>query len=380
MRILIAADIFPPLGGGPAIYAAGLANALTAAGDTVRVVSLTPNSDKAVVDCPLFSVRYRGIFRYLEYLGLLFRFVKDNDAVYAMGPVNAGLPAWFAARLFGKKFIVKVVGDYAWEQGVQRAGVKELVDEFQTKKYSGIVGVWQKIERLIVRQADQVIVPSRYLQKIVMGWGAQAKKIQVIYNAVAFVDSGNLVVQKPTGELWITTLARLVPWKGIPALVNVFKKISFDFPDTRLKIIGDGPERATLETMVVNAKLQNRVEFLGNIPNEIVHEYLKKSEIFVLNSGYEGLSHVLVEALHANCRVLASAVGGNPEIIIPQETGVLFPYNDEVVLEKELREAMIVRQTRPFSNTISRSEFFQKFDFGKMIEETRTLLQKLCAH
>ena len=378
MRVLIAADIFPPIGGGPAIYAAGFSNALIAQGDEVTVVSLTPASDISVTKARVVAVTKKNkVLKYLEYLGLLFRYARQAEVVYAMGPVNAGLPAWLAATLFGKKFVVKVVGDYAWEQSFQRFGVTELIDEFQTKKYSGTVRILQMVQKFVVRSADQVIVPSEYLKKIVIGWGVLVDNIQVIYTAIEFTKVAEPVV-KNTNEIWILTGPRLVPWKGIRALINVLRKVQSDFPQVRLKVFGDGPERNNLEELAKTTGVEDMIEFLGYIPNSKVLGYMQNSEIFILNSGYEGLSHVLVEALYANCQVLASNVGGNPEVIIPGQTGLLFSYNNEREIEKNLREVLGGMKVSLLENPDAREKFFGKFEFKVMVSKTTELLEKIC--
>ncbi len=375
MRFLIAADIFPPVGGGPAIYAAGFSNALVENGDEVTVVSLTPDSRIDVTSATVFSVTQKNkLLKYFEYFGLLLKQARKADVVYAMGPVNAGLPALLAARLFGKKFVVKVVGDYAWEQSFQRFGVTELIDEFQTKKYSGVTRRLQIVEKFVARSADLVIVPSEYLKKIVVGWDVLADKVKVIYTAVEFTKLSEPVVKNPD-ETWILTGPRLVPWKGIKALISVLRKISTDFPKVRLKIFGDGPERNNYEAFAKTLGVADNVEFLGFIPNSKVLGYMQQSEIFILNSGYEGLSHVLAEALHANCKVLASNVGGNPEVIVPGKTGQLFTYNNEAEIEKVIRESLQDNARGFVSN--SRTDFFAKFEFTEMVKRTRELLAGL---
>lgn len=389
MKIVFAADIFPPVGGGPAIYTAGFSNALVEMGDTATVVSLTPDSRKDATRANVVAVKQKNkLLKYFEYFGLLVRHARKADVVYAMGPVNAGLPALFAARLLGKKFVVKVVGDYAWEQGFQRFGVRELIDEFQTKKYHGAVRHLQVVQKFVARSADMVIVPSTYLKKIVIGWDVLADKVQVIYNAIdlekikqGIVDESEaLAVFKDPNEFWILTGPRLVPWKGVKALICVLRKISSDFPNVKLKVFGDGPERSNYEAFAQTLGMENKVEFLGFIPNAKVHQYMKKSEVFILNSAYEGLSHVLVESLYLGCNVLASNVGGNPEIIIPEQTGDLFLYNDEKDIELKLRGILSgEKKAYLHKNPGDQKEFFTKFDFTNMVKMTKKLFDDVCA-
>lgn len=386
MRILIAADIFPPVSGGPATYVVTLANALVSLGDEVTIVSLTKNSDATVLDkrVKLWAVGFNNfLLRYLDYLELLLREVKQADCVYAMGPVNAGLPALLIAKLFAKKFVVKVVGDYAWEQGAQRFGVKEIVDEFQTRGiYPGVVGWLQRIERLVVRNATRVIVPSQYLRKQVMGWGALADNVIVIYNAISLPNVNQLqnILYKPKGEQWIVTVARLTPWKGVKEVIEVLADLRTKFPHARYKVVGDGPDLPRLQKTVEELGAHEYVEFVGNVPHDIALAYMKESDLVILNSGYEGLSHVLVEALNLECRVLVSDSGGNPEVIISGETEDLFPYNNKEVIKEKMIRALNGTMPKPFSGNIARADYFKKFQFEVMVNEARDLLQTICAH
>lgn len=383
MKILIAADIFPPLSGGPATYVVGLANALTAKNILVKIVSLTPESDATKVRCPIFIAKQKNkILRYLEYIGLLIKHSRDVDCIYAMGPVNAGLPALIAARLLRKKLIVKVVGDYAWEQGAQRFGVTESVDDFQTKKFNGSVGLFQRLERLVVRKAARVIVPSNYLCKMVFGWGAKKEKVAVIYNAISLPDMSKLenILTKPVGEQWMVTVTRLTPWKGVKEVIEVLTELKSQFPNARYKVVGDGPDLGRLKKVVRDCGAESYIEFVGNVSHEIALAYMKLSDLVILNSGYEGLSHVLVEALSFDCRVLASATGGNSEVIISGETGDVFPYNDKKIIKEKITLALRGTMPKPFCGKISREEFFKQFTFTIMVEETQALLEKICVH
>src|SRR3972149_3635989 len=115
MRILIATGIYPPDVGGPAGYSALLEKELPKRGVAVKILSFG---------------WYRGYLKILRHFIYFLRVIKlgrDCDIIYAQDPVSVGLPAIFASKYLGKKFAIKIVGDYAWEQGIQRFGVKELL-------------------------------------------------------------------------------------------------------------------------------------------------------------------------------------------------------------------------------------------------------------
>ncbi len=382
MNILLAADIFPPESGGPATYVVTLARELVERGDTVTVVSLNPNSDKNVLDkrVNLFSVRFKNkILRYKHYLWLLFKHAKNKDVMYAMGPVNAGFLAYVIARyLRHKKLIVKVVGDYAWEQARVKGLTTDSIDDFQKKKYAGKINWLQKIERRVVQAADAVITPSNYLKNIVVGWGASENKTHVVYNAVE-LPSDIPVIHHPS-EQWIVTVARLTPWKGVRALIMAVLELKKTMPHVKLKIVGDGPEKSALQSLVVEAEAGEMVEFLGNVPRTQGLSYIQTANVFVLNSGYEGFSHVILEAQALGVPVLTSRVGGNPELV-PNEH--LFAFNDREEIKKKIEEVL----KSPFQTTGQPAEIMQidhkqphftSFTFETMVQDTKKIMEQIC--
>lgn len=372
MKLLLAADIFPPESGGPATYVVSLANSFSK--EEVGIVSLNTDSDATKVACPVFAVTSKNkIFRYAEYFLMLWKFSKNVESIYAMGPVNAGLPALLVSALRKKRFFVKVVGDYAWEQGVQRFQIKEGIDEFQTKRYGlGVEGLrW--VERMVTRRASRVIVPSEYLKKIVEGWGVDTRKIEVIYNAIPFHSVPPRV--KPPGEKWVVSVARLVPWKGLDVVIDAVAEISKEIPELKLKIVGDGPSRLALEKKIQDQSLEDKVELVGNIPHEEALSFIEAADVFVLNSAYEGLSHVLLEALHAGVPVLASKSGGNKELIEKISEENLFDYNNKIEIKEKIEKT--VKKIFPFEfpKKEKYAEFLELFSQATMIEHTKRTLQ-----
>lgn len=372
MKLLIATDIFPPQSGGPATYSVTLANELSKQGVEVTIVSLNPESDRSKVTCPVYAVKPRHkLLRYIQYIALLFKHSKSVDLIYAMGPVNAGLPAWLVSVFRKKKLVVKVVGDYAWEQGVQRFGVSENILDFQKKQdYSWSVRVLRFIESFVTRHAARVVTPSVFLKKIVTGWGVGEDRIKVIYNAVHFRSV--TPKEKPTHEKWILSVGRLVPWKGMDTLIELLPKVKEKFPQAKLKILGDGPQMGQLNGLVEKEKLTDSVELLGNVSHDTVLSYLASADVFVLNTNYEGLSHVILEAVSSDAYALVSNVGGNPETIISGVSGELFEYNNKDQISK-----VIVKALERGKQKIPSGEFFDKFQLETMIRETKKLLESL---
>jgi glycosyltransferase involved in cell wall biosynthesis len=322
IKVLIATGLFPPQIGGPATYSKLLLDELPKRGFEVKVQSFG------------WVIKYPKIVRHIVYFFKLLGSGFSADIMYAQDPVSVGLPALFAAKLLGKKFYIKIVGDYAWEQGSQRAGVKDLLDEFSVEydKYPFFVRVLKKVQFFVAVRADKIIVPSNYLKRIVSNWGVEPDKIKVIYNAFHlpnFHGSKEAMREKLKVDYpLIVSVGRLVPWKGFDTLIALMSEIAREIRGAKLFIIGEGPDKNYLEDCIKKAHAEDCVVLTGKMEQKNLFEYIKVADLFVLNTSYEGLSHQLLEVLYLETPIACSNAGGNVEVIDDGKNGTLFTYND----------------------------------------------------
>lgn len=136
-------------------------------------------------------------------------------------------------------------------------------------------------------------------------------------------------------EYVIGSVGRMVPIKGHAVLLDAFKKLAMEDSAWRLVLVGDGPLRAALETEVTAAGLEDRVLFAG--ARDDVPTLLSAFDVFALPSNSEGLSIALLEAMAAGLPIVATAVGGNPELISDGRTGWLVAADDPEALAAALR-------------------------------------------
>jgi glycosyltransferase involved in cell wall biosynthesis len=109
------------------------------------------------------------------------------------------------------------------------------------------------------------------------------------------------------------------------------------FPEAQLQIIGEGPERYNLESMIREKNLQKRVQLLGNLSRRALFAALEYADLFVLNSTYEGLPHIVLEALSARVPVIATNCGGTGELIQHGQNGLLIPTADDLALYNAIK-------------------------------------------
>lgn len=333
MKILLATGVYPPESGGPATYSALLEEELPKQGIAVRVL-------------PFREVRHLPVgVRHAAYFFKCVALSRDADVVYAQDTVSVGLPAMVAATVLGKKFMVRVPGDYAWEQGRQRFGVVDDLDAFQKKTYGWRVALLRRVQTAVVRRARTVVVPSEYMKRVVSGW-TNAKNITVIYSSVKLPVPYEEPNERPEGFLVVST-GRRVPWKGFEGIARVVAK-----------------------------EKEWHLCIAENMPRAWALGWVKVADVFVLNSTYEGLSHALIEAMSLGTPVVATAVGGNPELIEDGVDGLLVPAGDDGALHAALKRVETDKDSARARAESARIKV-ERFSVDATIATLTTLLKTL---
>ena len=121
---------------------------------------------------------------------------------------------------------------------------------------------------------------------------------------------------------------RLGPQKALGVALQAL----VDVPGVTLAVAGDGPERSALERRAGELGLDGRVSFLGSVPRAQVLRLFRAADASVLPSAWENFPHTVVEALAVGCPVIATAVGGVPEVVRDGENGLLVPPGDPAAL------------------------------------------------
>jgi len=190
------------------------------------------------------------------------------------------------------------------------------------------------LQRWLFRSMDvNLTVSSELKEKIQKEFSLSFDNFKPIINGVDSdkfnhqIDSSlQRELSIPDQHIVIGSVGRLVSVKNYPSLIKGFSLVQKVNPNTHLVLAGDGPERAELESQADRLKLANNVHFLGrrdDIPN-----LMNGFDLFVLPSFSEGLSNTLLEAMSCGIPVIASNVGGNPEIVKPNVSGFLYPSDD----------------------------------------------------
>ncbi|MBY0539726.1 glycosyltransferase family 4 protein [Patescibacteria group bacterium] len=370
MRVLIATGLFPPDIGGPATYSKFLFERLPAYGFEVEVL-------------PFSKVRRLWpIVRHFVYFFLLLKYGRDVDVLYAQDTVSVGIPVMCANFFLKKKFLVRVPGDQVWEQGVRRFGITGSLEDFPqfSWKWHPYLWVMRSLQQIVVRRADALIVPSKYMERVVSKWPVAPKKIVHIYNGVEeFGDTGNKPVLRGLlrfqGKLLIS-IGRLVPWKGFSPLIRLMPKLKKEFPDVKLLIVGGGSLLPQLEKEATDLGVTDDIIFTGELDRDVLLRYIRVADVFILNSRYEGLSHQLLEVMAVGVPAIVSNVGGNPEVIDHERNGYLVEPDDESSILRFASD--LLRDANLRGKVVaSAKRKVKQFSHERMVMDTTRLLKKL---
>jgi glycosyltransferase involved in cell wall biosynthesis len=372
MKVLIATGLYPPEIGGPATYALLLEEELPLRGVAITMV-------------PFGWVRHypKGI-RHVVYAYKLWQQSKSADCIYALDPISVGLPALIIATLRRKPFLIRLGGDYAWEQGRVRFGVTKTLDEYLVTKKDRplMVRLLAALQSFVTKRAVKVIAPSRYLKSVIEKWGVPEKNIEVIYSAL-YPLSVEGTKEELHDQLSFTTptivsAGRLVPWKGFAALLSVIARLKNIYPDISLVIVGDGEEHGMLANETKKLGIETHVRFVGRLSKEALGASIKGADVFVLNTAYEGLSHQLIEVMDLGTPVVTTIAGGNPELITDGVNGFLVPFNDVDAMIDAIKRVLDYPETRTriIQSAHARSkEFAQPIMIAKIEAVLKSLVQ-----
>lgn len=187
-----------------------------------------------------------------------------------------------------------------------------------------------RLTKFSIESSDAVTAVSRFLKERTIESLHITRPIQVIYN---FVDTRRFAPRRrksgvlaPPDMPVLMHASNFRPVKNVETLVRVFARVRERRP-CRLVLIGDGPEKANAEELCRELGVERHALFVGN--QDIMEELLPQADVFLLPSRQESFGLVALEAMSAGVPVVASNVGGLPEVVVDGQTGFLHEPDDE---------------------------------------------------
>jgi glycosyltransferase involved in cell wall biosynthesis len=239
---------------------------------------------------------------------------------------------------------------------------------------------WKSYLRRLIKNVDAFLVISQEIDEELAALKVPPQKRFFLPNGVNAVRCSPVSEERkqklraglalpPQGTI-VTYAGRLVPEKRVNHLLKIWKEIRTKFPLAFLLIVGSGEEQARLEKMQIDG-----VQFTGQVEDAV--PYLQAADLFVLPSSTEGLSNSMLEAMSCGLPVLATSVGGAPDVIEHQVSGWLIPPEDVDSLQQGL-ETLLADESLRFSlGSQARQRILSSFSLDSTARQLAALYQQL---
>jgi glycosyltransferase involved in cell wall biosynthesis len=326
VRVLVVSGIWPPDVGGPASHGPELANHLLARGHAVEAV-VTADRQPAPEAFPVHWVDRALPKGAVHVAGALAvgRAARRANVVYATGMFARTAAASAAVR---RPYVIKLTGDPAFERARARAVVGGTVETFQHDAAGVQVRALRLLRDATVRGASHIVVPSAFLRDLALDWGVRPERITVVPNATPTVElevdrdavRTSFDIDGPT----VAFAGRFGPQKALDVLAAAVEAVD----GLTLLVAGEGDSPPPAG---------KRVRLLGPLPRRRTLELFAAADATVLASTWENFPHGVVESLAVGTPVIATAVGGVPEIVEDGVNGLLVPPADADALAAALR-------------------------------------------
>lgn len=326
----------------------------------------------------LFEIKPLITIHAIPYLLLfpfskIYKLVKERDVEIIHAVMDSSLhtaTAAFVSKMTGVPFVYTM-------QAMGTRTDHPLVDTV-ARFYD------RTIERFVLKRAKKVILLSKRLVSVARKLGVEESKIVIIPSGVDYTyfdPKRSEIVKKAAmlrndlnlnNKIVIGYVGRLAPQKGLTYLISAIKQVQKKHPNIVLLLVGEGPQKAKLETMSKNLKIETI--FTGWQAD--VSPFYAIMDIFVLPSLYEGLPNVILEAMAMERSVIATNVGGNGDLIENGLNGYLVPSRNVDLLARRILTLCEKNDLRAVMGSANRKKIQQLFTWDRVIEQVEAVYEK----
>jgi glycosyltransferase involved in cell wall biosynthesis len=329
MNILIINYEFPPIGGGAGQACYNIARELARGGGRVSVLTARYGNQperetldgisvyraaswrKGIHDCGL---RGASTFLWFGFLQLRKLLARDRyDIVHYFFGLPTGILSFYSHGVRRLPYVVSL-------RGSDVPGYDE-----SSRKLKFLHALLHGLNKRVWRQASSVVAVSQELRRLALQC-SPSTPMQVIYNGVDPLRFSPPSYRRNAGPLKLVCVSRLIDRKGLDYLLAALAGLRDQ--SIQLVIIGTGAKEPQLRAAAVRLNLTARVKFLGYRPNDELCRHLREADVFVLPTLSEAFANVVLEAMACGLPVIASAVGGIPELVEEGVNGLLVPPGD----------------------------------------------------
>lgn len=252
-----------------------------------------------------------------------------------------------------------------------------ITNSWKTKAYIAV-------QKRLLRSFDRVIAVSPAIRRELLSKGVPEHRIALIYNAIVMENYREEA--HPAGEFrrslglearvpLVGNVGRLSPEKGQRDFLMAAARLPEQFSGTHFVLVGDGPDRSDLEGLCVELGIRDRVHFTGHLTD--VRPVFRDLDLLALTSHTEGFPNVVLESLSMGTPVLATAVGGTPDIVHDGKSGILVSARDLDAIAAGLEKILSDHGFAEETVVAGRQMVEEKFQFSVRVEKVSALYEDL---
>lgn len=240
---------------------------------------------------------------------------------------------------------------------IKNSSLKSLLGAIEGKYYR-----WKKI---YTKQIEKIITPSELYKKKLEEDGIASKKIEVLHNFID-IDDYNVKIEDEGYALYY---GRIIKEKGVLNLIQAIKNIE----NHKLYIAGDGPDIEKVKKYIKDNKLEEKIKLLGFLSSDQVKEYVRKARFIVVPSvWYENCPYSVLETLAMEKPIIGSNLGGIPELVKNNETGLIYKYDNINELTDKMKELFEnkdkAEELGKSAKKIAKEDFSKEAYYNKIIK------------
>ena len=297
--------------------------------------------------------------------------IKKCDLVHAHGHVYmSSYMAGKVAKKYKKPFIVTQHNTFIDYQSI--LNILEHLNDFT-------------IGKSVLKCANRIITVSKETMKYVLKLGADKSKTSVIYNGVdtdyfhpVNKEESRKKLGLPKNRKIILSVRRLVYKNGLDTLIESVPLLTRDHPDLLFVVAGKGPSRKLIEDRIKELGIDANIKLTGFVPDRLLPLYYDAADYFILPSASgEGLPLVLLEAMACGLPVIATTVGGTPEIIKHMKNGVLVPPRNPEAMAETMSKLLSEERLGATIGEEARRIVEDRFTWEKNLRQLQDIYKKV---
>lgn len=384
LNICLISYEFPPMTGGEGMYTYGLAKAISDLGHNVDVITTDIEGRmKSSIKNDFEIIRITPIKKTgLKCFSFNLKAMKKIEEIYNHQNIDVlhFTYDYYKITVSKEKISIPMIATIHHPWTEERRIFKSKTSHLGYFNYliQKKIYYMENMEKRICKKVDKIIAVSNYTaQSIIKEYHISSKKVEIIPNAVDTKKFNLKIDDYEMRKKWnilsepvLLSVGRLDYHKGIEYLVKSFSKIVNDIPDAKLLIVGEGPLKNHILSLVHKLNLRKSVTLVGRVDEEDIPKVYAASNLVVLPSLMEGFGIVLLEAMASGKPCVATRVGGVEDAVINGETGLLVPSADSYALYHAIYTLLTDGKLSKEFGTAGRKRVEEYFTWDKIARRT----------